>query len=44
MWDSGVANAEAHFFRNKFGISSGPADSEDLRPRRVKKTVSGFLR
>ena len=36
-----MANAEAQFFKNKFGIPSGPADSEDLRPRRVKKTVSG---
>ena len=41
MWDSGVANAEAQFFRKKFGIPSGPSDSEDLMPRRVKKTVSG---
>ena len=30
MWDSGVANAEAQFFKNKFGIPSGPADSEDF--------------
>ena len=33
-WDNGVASNEADFFRNKFGIPLGSADSEDLRPSR----------